>query len=117
MVVWFVMEDCIFCKIVAGELPSEKVFEGEDFVVIRDVNPKVEGHMLVISKRHFGSFVEMDSGLDGRLLKAVREVVVQEGLKDFNLVVNNGRVAGQIVDHVHLHILPRVEGDKFSVGC
>jgi len=110
------MDECIFCKIAKGEVPRDLVLENEDFVVIRDVNPVVEGHMLVISKRHFENFVQMDSGLDSGLLKSVREVVVQEGLENFNLVVNNGKVAGQIVEHFHLHILPRKEGDGFEMG-
>ncbi len=113
---YVVMEECIFCRIVKGEIPSEKVFESDDFVVIRDVNPKVEGHMLVVSKEHFSDFVEMDVKLDGKMLGVVREVVGQEGFNDFNLVVNKGRVAGQVVGHFHLHILPRVENDGFSFG-
>ena len=111
------MDDCVFCKIVAGEISSDKVFENEDFIVIRDVNPKVEGHLLVVSKEHYGSFLEMNSKLDAGLLKSVRDVVVRLGLRDFNLVVNNGLVAGQIVGHFHLHILPRSEGDGLKLGC
>lgn len=110
------MEGCVFCKIVRGEIPSDKVFENEEFIVIRDIAPRVEGHMLVIPKSHFGRFVDMDSGLDSKMLGVVREVVEKEEFKDFNLVLNNGRIAGQLVDHVHLHVLPRVEGDGFGVG-
>jgi histidine triad (HIT) family protein len=107
------MGDCIFCKIVQGELPSEMVFEDDDFIVIRDVAPKVDGHLLVISKRHFEKFVDMDDGLEARMLGVVRDAVRREEIVDFNLVLNNGRIAGQVVDHVHLHILPREEGDGF----
>lgn len=113
---WVEMEDCVFCKIVAGEVPSDKVFENDEFVVIRDIAPKVEGHILVIPKKHFSNFVEMDSDLDRKMLGVVREVVKKEGVEDFNLVLNNGRVAGQLVDHVHLHVLPRIERDGFEVG-
>lgn len=101
----------MFCKIVAGEISSEKVVESEDFVVIRDANPKVEGHLLVISKKHYESFLDLPSDLYSKLLVMAKKVVEKLGMKDFNLVLNNGEVAGQIVPHFHLHILPRREGD------
>jgi histidine triad (HIT) family protein len=110
------MDDCVFCKIVAGELPSEKVFGDGDFIVIKDANPKVEGHSLVISKDHYGSFLDLPSELYSRLLEVVKEVVDKLGAKDFNLALNNGRVAGQLVSHFHLHILPRREGDGFNLN-
>ena len=106
----------MFCKIVAGEIPSEKVLEGDDFVVIKDVNPKVDGHLLVISKEHYGTFLDMPEELYSKMLMVVRKVVGDLGIRDFNLVVNNGKVAGQLIPHVHLHILPRKEGDEFRVG-
>lgn len=107
----------MFCKIVAGEISSEKVVESEDFVVIRDANPKVEGHLLVISKKHYESFLDLPSDLYSKLLVMAKKVVEKLGMKDFNLVLNNGKVAGQLVLHVHLHILPRREGDGFRVGA
>jgi len=110
------VEDCIFCKIVSGEVSSKKVFESENFIVIRDAFPKLKGHSLVVSKRHFGNFMEMDKGLDAEMLGLVRDVVKEEGWTDFNLVTNNGSSAGQIVNHVHFHILPRGEGDGFEFG-
>lgn len=110
------MEGCVFCKIVRGEISSDRVFESDEFIVIRDIAPKVDGHMLVIPKRHFDKFVDMDSELDSKMLGVVREVVRKEGFEDFNLVLNNGRIAGQLVDHVHLHVLPRFENDGFGVG-
>lgn len=110
------MENCIFCKIARGEVSSDKVFENEDFIVIRDVNPKVEGHMLVIPKGHVSGFMELGEGLYEGFLKTARDVVEQEGVKNFNLIVNEGAEAGQVVRHLHLHILPRREGDGFGVG-
>lgn len=109
-------EDCIFCKIVAGEIPSDEVFANEDFVVIKDVNPKVEGHLLVIPKKHYDGLLDLNSDISGKVLDVVRSVVDEQGIKDFNLVVNNGRVAGQLIDHFHLHILPRREGDGFGLN-
>ena len=110
------MEDCVFCKVVAGELPSTKFYEDEDFVVIKNIYPVVEGHLLVVSKKHFVDFVDLDSGLYGKVLEVVKEVVEKENIENFNLVVNKGRVAGQLISHFHMHILPRVEGDGFDFG-
>lgn len=110
------MEECIFCKIVKGELNSERVFEDERFIVIKDVNPKVEGHLLVLPKEHYGNFFDLPRNLHGEFLGVVRDVVEKLSVKSFNLVLNNGRVAGQLIGHVHLHILPRREGDVSDVG-
>lgn len=111
------MEDaCIFCRIVAGELKSEKLAESENFVVIRDAYPKVLGHSLVVSKGHFKDFMEMDSGLAAEMFDLVKKVCRQEGWGEFNLLTNNGKNAGQAVWHLHFHILPRREGDGFRIG-
>ncbi len=114
------MDDCIFCKIVAGEIPSEKVLESENFIVVKDAFPKLNGHSLVISKKHYDSFLDMPSELYEELLKTSKEatlkIVKEVGAEGFNLVVNNGRVAGQIVPHVHWHILPRKKDDGFEFG-
>jgi len=104
-------DDCIFCKIVKGEIPAEIILEDDDFIVIKDVNPKVEGHSLVISKKHYETFLDMPSGLYLGLLETAKEAIEKLGVKDFNLVINNGKIAGQLVPHVHLHILPRKESD------
>jgi len=110
-------DDCIFCKIVVGEIPAEKVFENDDFIVIKDVNPKTEGHSLVISKKHYEDFMNLPSELYEKFLKTAKEAVVKLGAKNFNFVLNNGKVAGQLVLHVHLHILPRREGDEFRLNA
>ena len=115
LVIRYVMKDCVFCKIVAGEINADKILENKDFIVFADANPKVEGHMLVIPKVHCGNFMDLDSGLYGGFLSTVKGAVLKLGCKDFNLVVNNGKVAGQIVGHLHLHILPRVDGDGLKV--
>ena len=109
------MDDCIFCKIVAGDIPCDKILESDDFIVIADANPKVEEHMLVIPRKHCKDFMDLDSELYVGLLEVVREAVLKIGCKDFNLVVNNGKNSGQVVGHLHLHILPRAEGDGFRV--
>jgi len=111
---------CLFCKIVAGEIPSEKVLESENFVVVKDAFPKVEGHSLVISKKHYDSFLDMPQELYEELLKVSKEaalkIVKETGAEGFNFFLNNGKVAGQIIPHVHWHILPRKKDDGFKVG-
>ena len=110
------VEDCLFCKIVKGEVPCDKLAESENFIVIRDAFPKLKGHSLIVSKRHFRDFMGMDRGLDSELLGLARDVVEKEGWEEFNLVVNDGRNAGQIIGHVHFHILPRRKDDGFKFG-
>jgi len=109
------MDECVFCKIVAGDIDADKILENEDFIVIGDAKPKVERHSLVIPKVHCGGFMDLSSELYVGLLSTVCEAILKLGCKDFNLVVNNGKVAGQVVGHFHLHILPRVKGDGFRV--
>ncbi len=110
------VDDCVFCRVVSGELPSTKFYEDDDFVVIKNIHPVVEGHMLVVTKKHFADFMELEPSLYGNMLEVVRDVVKDENIEDFNLVVNKGRVAGELVEHFHLHILPRKEGDGFEFG-
>ena len=113
------MEDCIFCKIARGEIVSKKIFESANFFVINDVHPKVEGHCLVISKKHFKTMLDMPADLYGEFLETAKEVMFgflkEKKAEGFNLVINNFEVAGQIVPHVHLHILPRRKGDGFNL--
>lgn len=111
------VDDCVFCKIVRGEISSEKVFDSDDFVVIKDVNPKVEGHLLVVPKKHYDNFIDLPSEISGKVLDVVKSVVNREGIKDFNLVVNSGKISGQLISHFHLHILPRKEGDGFRLNA
>ncbi len=115
-VVLFFMSECIFCKIVRGEMESEKVGESENFVVIGDAFPKLEEHSLVVSKKHFKHFMEMDSSLGCEMFELVKKVAKDQGWDEFNLVTNQGKSAGQIVEHVHFHVLPRKEGDGFEFG-
>jgi histidine triad (HIT) family protein len=117
LVVGYLMGDeCVFCKIVQGKIGSEKVLDNENFVVIKDAYPALEGHLLVVPKKHYDNFLDMPSEIYKELLVAVKEVVGKMGVENFNLVVNNGSVAGQVVHHFHLHILPRREGDGFKIG-
>lgn len=103
------MEDCLFCKFANGEIPVNKVFENEDFVIIRDINPQAKNHFLAIPKKHFKYLAEMteeDSELVGRILKTIPTLEDLLGLKNgYRLVINQGDDAGQTVPHLHIHIL------------
>ena len=110
------MEDCIFCKIAKGEISSENfIYEDEDFVAFLDVNPKTEGHTLVIPKNHFNTFMDLDEDTSCKYLEVIKKVgkILMEkyNASAFNVFLNNGKEAGQVVDHVHFHLLPRKEGD------
>jgi len=108
------MVDCIFCKISKGEIPSEKIFEGENFFVINDVNPVSEGHCLVISKEHYETIFDLPSDLGEELVDIVKKQgrrLINDGKADgIKLVNNNYEASGQIVKHFHLHIIPERKG-------
>jgi len=114
------MQNCIFCNIVAGDMPAATLYESEHVLAFLDIGPLSEGHTLVIPKEHYATLDscpaavlgEVASSL-GRIAQAVVAVTQCEG---YNLLCNNGRVAGQVVDHVHFHIIPRVSGDQLLGG-
>ena len=100
--------DCIFCKIIAGEIPSAKVYEDDQVLAFRDIEPKAPVHILVVPKRHIAGTAAIrpeDAGVVGRIFEVIARISVQEGLKDFRVVTNNGADAGQTVPHLHFHIL------------
>jgi histidine triad (HIT) family protein len=109
------MNDCVFCRIVNGEIPSEILFENERVVTILDINPIHFGHALVIPRKHYRDFLDLEPQCYPLLLDAARVVssAIVEGLslEGFNLFSNNGRIAGQSVFHFHLHITPRYQND------
>ena len=103
------MENCLFCKFVSGEFKTDKVFENEDFIIIRDIAPKAKNHFLAIPKKHFKFLAEMtaeDAALVGRILKTIPTLSDKLELgAGYRLVVNQGDDAGQTVPHLHIHIL------------
>jgi histidine triad (HIT) family protein len=104
------MENCIFCKIVRGEIPSPRVLEGDDFIAIRDINPAARVHVLVIPRKHVESVAHLEDGdaaLAGTLLIAARDVARQEGVAEsgYRVVINTGREGGQTVGHLHVHVI------------
>ena len=103
------MEDCIFCKIIKGEIPSTKVFENENIVAFDDINPKAKIHILVVPKKHIESIKhleESDKELAGELLLlAVKDIANDKNMEGYKIIFNVGREGGQLVDHLHLHLL------------
>jgi histidine triad (HIT) family protein len=112
--------DCIFCKIVAGEIPAVKVLDEELVLAFMDINPASRGHLLVIPKRHAEDIFEISeadlaavTGAAKRCARAAKEALKAEGVTVLQL---NGRAAGQVVPHLHIHIMPRWESDGLSVS-
>ena len=105
------MDDCIFCKIISGEIPSMRVFENEDCIAIMDINPATPGHTLVIPRKHYADITELDEETAGKLLMVAKSIGIRQkealGADGFNVVQNNGRAAGQTVLHLHFHVIPR----------
>lgn len=108
-------DDCIFCKIANGEIPSKTLYEDERFRVILDLGPATKGHALILPKDHFSNLFELPDETAGEVMKLARRMAVQMKEKlhadGFNLVQNNGECAGQTMMHFHLHLIPRYEGD------
>lgn len=109
------MEDCVFCKIVKGEIPSQKVYENDKVLAFLDINPVNSGHTLVIPKSHhkdlFSTPEEVLSDIIVRTKKIAVAIIKAVGADGVNLGMNNRPAAGQVVFHTHLHIMPRFEGD------
>ena len=113
------MENCIFCKIANGEIPSATLFEDEDFRVILDLAPASKGHALIIPKKHYRNLYDLDKNLAGKVLIIAQEMAhrLKEGLgcTGVNIVQNNEAPAGQTVFHFHMHLIPRVKGDGVGI--
>src|SRR5437879_2875663 len=109
------MQDCIFCKIVRGELPSVRVYEDDATIALLTIQPVSVGHTLVIPKEHVRTVFEVSSKTWGRVQETVRQVAsaVEKGMgaDGVNIVMNNRIHAGQDVDHIHMHLIPRYKGD------
>ena len=113
-------DDCIFCKIAAGEIPSGTIYEDDDFRVIFDRGPAAKGHALILPKEHFANIYEIDDGvlskaaaLAKKMAKTMTDTLKCDG---FNIVQNNGEAAGQTVFHFHMHLIPRYINDDAKMG-
>ncbi|MDR2618041.1 MAG: histidine triad nucleotide-binding protein [Treponema sp.] len=104
------MSDCIFCKIIKGEIPSKKIYEDDEFLAFHDITPQAPVHFLIIPKRHIPSIMktsQSDAGLLGRLLFKAQELAAAQGCAEqgARFVINCGSHGGQTVDHLHCHVL------------
>lgn len=102
------MNDCVFCKIAAGEIPSNRLYEDDTVLAFYDIQPKAPVHFLVIPKRHIAgvaAITEAESGVVGHIFEIIPRLAARLGLKDFRVVSNNGEQAGQTVHHLHFHVL------------
>ena len=109
------MPDCIFCKIVAGEIPAFKVYEDGDTIAFLDINPSAVGHTLIIPKRHARDIFEIDDASLKAIAATTKRIAdkIRSALgADVTVLQNNGRAAGQAIDHFHVHVIPRRAGDR-----
>lgn len=108
-------DNCIFCKIANGEIPSRTVWEDDDFRAILDLGPATKGHTLILPKDHAANLYELPAELSAKVLPVAQKVaaILKEklGCEGLNLVQNNGEIAGQTVMHFHLHLIPRYAND------
>lgn len=108
-------EDCIFCKIANGEIPSKSLHEDKDFRVILDLGPATKGHALILPKEHYANLYELPENTAAEAMKLAKLMAARMTEKlhadGFNLVQNNGEAAGQTVMHFHLHLIPRYKND------
>lgn len=108
-------DNCIFCKIAAGEIPSQTIYENEDFRAILDLGPATKGHTLILPKEHAANLFELSDETAAKLTPLARklgkQLVEKLGADGLNVIQNNGEVAGQTVMHYHLHLIPRYKDD------
>lgn len=102
------MSDCIFCRIIAGELPSDKVYEDEHMFVFKDIAPKAKMHLLAVPKRHIAQMDDLGpehAELVAHMMLKLPELAREQGVNDFRTIINNGAGAGQVVFHLHIHVM------------
>lgn len=113
-------ENCIFCKIANGEIPSAVIYEDDDFRVILDMGPASKGHALVVPKEHFVNLFDLSDELASKALIVAKKVVCKMkdvlGCDGYNIVQNNGETAGQTVMHFHIHLIPRYKDDQVGLS-
>ncbi|MCI8985250.1 MAG: HIT family protein [Lachnospiraceae bacterium] len=112
--------NCIFCKIANGEIPSKTLYEDDKFRVILDLGPASKGHALILPKEHYADLYELQEETAGEVMKLAKKMATQMtqrlGCEGFNLVQNNGELAGQTVFHFHMHLIPRYRDDGQKIG-
>jgi len=116
--------DCVFCKIVSAEIPATVVYESHAIIAFLDVGPLADGHLLVIPKEHFAGLTDLPGVKCAQVAEAIpylgRALLRVTGAQGFNLLCNQGQAAGQVVEHVHFHLIPRCSADglgyRWNVG-
>ncbi len=112
-------QDCVFCKISSGKIPVKKIYENSNFFSIPDAKPMIDGHSLIISKRHYENIVDLPSSLGQEFIDCVKntsmKLIKEKNADGFNILNNNFEAAGQVVHHLHFHIIPRKDGDNFRI--
>ena len=113
-------QNCIFCKIAAGEIPSATLYEDDDFRVILDIEPASKGHALILPKEHYANLYELDDEVAAKALVLAKKMITKltdiVGCDGYNVLQNNGTAAGQTVFHFHMHLIPRYKNDDVKVG-
>lgn len=113
------MDNCIFCKIIAGEIPSATVYEDDDFKAIMDIGPAAKGHVIILSKRHMANIYEIEEQTASRALLVASKIARAQkealGCDGVNILQNNEEAAGQTVFHLHIHVIPRFKNDGVTI--
>jgi len=111
--------ECVFCKIINREIPADILYEDKFVIAFLDINPLAKGHSLIVPKKHFESLEEMDDKYLKKIIvriKKISELIVKATNKEgFNLLLNNKKAAGQLINHIHFHIVPRSMGDNVNL--
>lgn len=101
------MEDCVFCKVITGQLPGTFLYKDDDVVVFADIHPQASVHWLVVSKKHITEFIESQDELLSKMVGAVKRIIEQEGIANYRIVINGKGAA--LIDHVHVHVMGGVD--------
>lgn len=113
-------DDCIFCKLANGDIPTATLYEDDDFRVILDAGPAAKGHALILPKEHYANLYELDDELAAKVMVLAKKMITNLtdilGCDGYNIVQNNGEAAGQTVFHFHLHMIPRYKDDEVGLG-
>ena len=109
-------DNCIFCKLANGDIPTNTIYEDADFRVILDASPATKGHVLILPKQHYANMFEIDDEVLAKAAKLAKKVITHEkevlGCDGYNVLQNNGEAAGQTVFHFHMHLIPRYKDIK-----
>lgn len=109
-------DNCIFCKLANGDIPTNTIYEDEDFRVILDNSPATKGHALILPKQHYADLFEIEDEMLAKAVKLAKKVISHEksvlGCDGYNVLQNNGEAAGQTVFHFHMHLIPRYAGEN-----